>query len=339
MKQTKDIFRKFFKRYALDALSAMALGLFASLIIGLILSQLSKIPGLAFIKDFANIVSAKSPVVGSAIGVAIAHGLKCAPLTMFSSAATGAFGYSLGGPVGAYIAAVIGAEFGNLISNKTKIDIILVPSITIITGCIAGKFVGPYISTFMTNIGELINVATTLRPIPMGIAVSSLMGIALTMPISSAAIAISLNLTGLAAGAATVGCCAQMVGFAISSYRENKTSGLISQGIGTSMLQVANIFKNPLIFIPPTLAGAIIGPISTTIFKMENISIGAGMGTSGLVGPLGTFTAMQGTEVAYTLILKIILLQFIAPAVLSFIFSEFMRKKGWIKFGDMDLSL
>ncbi|MCY6369193.1 PTS transporter subunit IIC [Clostridium ganghwense] len=278
-------------------------------------------------------------MVGSAIGAAIAYGLKSSQLTIFSSVATGAFGYTLGGPVGAYIASVLGVEVGELVAGKTKIDIILVPSITIITGGLAGKFVGPYISTFMTDIGSVINIATTLHPIPMGIAVSTLMGIALTTPISSAAIAISLNMTGLAAGAATMGCCAQMVGFAVSSYRENKISGLISQGIGTSMLQVSNILKNPLILFPPTITGAILGPIATTVFKIENISIGAGMGTSGLVGPIGTFTAMQGIKPNSILILQIIVLQFIVPALISISISEFMRKKGWIKFGDMKLDL
>lgn len=308
MRKDLSIMKKLGKRYFIDALSAMALGLFSSLIIGLILSQISKIPGLLFLKEFSDIVSAKSPVVGSAIGVAIAYGLKCSPLTIFSSAATGAFGYALGGPVGAYIAATFGAEIGELVVGKTKADIIIIPSITIISGCIAGKFVGPYISAFMTNLGSVINSATELRPIPMGIAVSVLMGLALTAPISSAAIAISLNLSGIAAGAATMGCCAQMVGFAVISYRENKISGLLSQGIGTSMLQVGNIIKHPLILIPPTIAGMILGPISTSIFKLENIAIGAGMGTSGLVGPFGTFTA-----------------------IISILIAEWMRKKGYIK--------
>ncbi|MFD3156625.1 PTS transporter subunit IIC [Haloimpatiens sp. FM7330] len=339
MKDTKSLFKKFFKRYFIDALSAMALGLFSSLIIGLILSQISKIPGLAFINEFSKIISAKSPVVGSAIGVAIAWGFKSAPLAIFSCAAVGAFGYTLGGPVGAYIASVVGAELGNLISNKTKVDIILVPSVTIITGCLAGKFIGPYISEFMTDLGHVINLATTLHPIPMGIAVSSLMGLALTAPISSAAIAISLKMSGLAAGAATMGCCAQMVGFAVASYRENKVAGLISQGLGTSMLQVANIFKNPLILIPPTLSGAILGPIATTIFKLQNNPMGAGMGTSGLVGPIGTLAAMENLKPSSIIIFEIILLEFIAPAILTLIFSEIMRKHGWIKYGDMKLEL
>ncbi|MFA9398969.1 MAG: PTS transporter subunit IIC [Clostridiaceae bacterium] len=339
MKKKEGIIKKLLKRYFLDALSAMALGLFASLIIGLILSQISKIPGLSFIKEFSDIISATSPVVGSAIGVAIAYGLKASPLTIFSSAATGAFGYMLGGPVGAYVAAVVGAEFGELVSHKTKVDIIIVPSVTIIMGGLAGKFVGPYIASFMTDLGQLINAATTLHKIPMGITVSVLMGLALTAPISSAAIAISLGLNGLAAGAATMGCCAQMVGFAVISYRENKISGLLSQGIGTSMLQVANVLRNPLIIIPPTIAGAILGPISTYVFHLENIAIGAGMGTAGLVGPIGTFTAMKGQISTTALIIEIIVLEFIAPALISLGIAEFMRKKKWIKFGDMKLEL
>ncbi|MGH4052439.1 MAG: PTS transporter subunit IIC [Clostridium sp.] len=341
MGKFKIILKKALKRYFLDALSAMALGLFASLIIGLILSQFSKIPGLNFLKEFTEIISAKSPVVGAAIGVAVAWGLKVTPLAMFSSAATGAFGYMYmgGGPVGAFIAAIIGAELGNLVSGKTKLDIVIVPIVTIITGSIAGKFVGPYISTFMTDLGAFINSATTLMPIPMGIAVSTLMGLALTAPISSAAIAISLNMSGLAAGAATVGCSAQMVGFAVASYRENKLSGLLSQGLGTSMLQVPNIVKRPQVWIPATLAGAILGPLSTTIFAMTNNSLGAGMGTSGLVGQFGTFAAMQASAPTSVIVLKILLLHFIAPAALTLLFSEIMRKKGWIREGDLKLNV
>ncbi|MBU3092636.1 PTS sugar transporter subunit IIC [Clostridium sp. CF011] len=341
MEKFKIVVKKGLKRYFLDALSAMALGLFASLIIGLILSQLSKIPALAFLEEFAEIISVKSPVVGAAIGVAIAWGLKVTPLTMFSCAATGAFGYMYmgGGPVGSFIAAVIGAELGNFVSGKTKIDIVIVPIVTIVTGSISGKFVGPYISVLMTNIGAVINSATTLMPIPMGIAVSTLMGLALTAPISSAAIAISLKMSGLAAGAATVGCSAQMIGFAVSSYRENKISGLVSQGLGTSMLQVPNIIRRPQVWIPPTLAGAILGPLATTVLSMKNNSLGAGMGTSGLVGQFGTLAAMQGSQPTSVIVLKILLLHFIAPAVLTLLFSEIMRKKGWISQGDLKLKL
>lgn len=339
METSNNIFKKAFKRYFLDALSAMALGLFASLIIGLILSQLSKIPGLEFIKEFAEIVSAKSPVVGSAIGTAIAYGLKTSPLVIFSSAATGAFGYKLGGPVGCYVAAVIGAELGNLISGKTKVDIVLVPIVTIITGCVAGKFVGPYISQFMTNLGGVINSATELQPIPMGIAVATLMGLCLTAPISSAAIAISLNMSGLAAGAATVGCCAQMIGFAVISYKANGMGGFISQGLGTSMLQVPNIVKKPQTWIAPTLAGAILGPFATTVFKMTNNSLGAGMGTSGLVGQFGTWAVMSGSQPQSTLLIKIVVLHFLAPAVLSYVFYLILKQIGWINDEDLKLNL
>ena len=341
MEKFKTLVRKGVNRYLLGALSAMALGLFASLIIGLILSQLAKVPGLAFLKEFTEIISSKSPVVGSAIGVAVAWGLKVTPLAMFSSAATGAFGYMYmgGGPVGAFVAAVVGAELGNLVAGKTKVDIVIVPIVTIVAGSIAGKFVGPYISAFMTYLGVLINSATTLMPIPMGIAVSTLMGLTLSSPISSAAIAISLKMSGLAAGAATVGCSSQMIGFAVSSYRENKVGGLLAQGLGTSKLQLPNIIRHPQVWIPPTLAGAILGPFSTTIFAMKNNSLGAGMGTSGFVGQFGTLAAMQGSEPTSIIIIKIIFLHFIAPAVLTLIFSEIMRNKGWIREGDLKLEL
>ena len=341
MEKFKTFAKNVFKRDFIDALSAMALGLFASLIIGLILSQLSKIPGLAFLKEFTQIISSKSPVIGCTIGVAVAWGLKVTPLTMFSSAATGAFGYMYmgGGPVGAFVAALIGAELGNLVAGKTKLDILIVPIVTIVAGSIAGKFVGPFISAFMTHLGAVINSATTLMPVPMGIAVATLMGMTLSSPISSAAIAISLNMSGLAAGAATVGCSAQMIGFAVASYRENKTGGLIAQGLGTSKLQLPNILRRPLVWIPPTLAGAILGPLSTTVFAMKNNSIGAGMGTSGFVGQFGTLAAMEGSAPTSVIVLKILLLHFIAPAALTLLFSELMRKKGWIKLGDMKLKL
>jgi len=339
MDKVKSVLKKGFKRYGLDALGAMALGLFSSLIIGLILSQLSAIPGLAFLKEFADVVSAKSPVVGSAIGVAVAWGLKVKPLAIFSSAITGAFGYNLGGPVGSFVAAVFGAEFGNLVAGKTRVDIVVIPSVTIIVGGLMGKFVGPVVSAIMTSIGNFINVATTLMPIPMGILVSTTMGMVLTAPISSAALAIALNMSGLAAGAATVGCSTQMIGFAVASYRENKIGGLIAQGLGTSMLQVPNILKKPQIWIPPTLASAILGPLATTIFAMENNPMGAGMGTSGLVGQFGTWAVMISTHSPLILLGKILLLHFILPALLTLLISEFMRKKGWIQYGDMKLDL
>ena len=356
-----DFIKKHSKRYFIDALGAMALGLFSSLIIGLIMTQIINLiwpevsgtvtlqrfgdcvqlltsgqaTGLEFIEVFKYLIGSSSPVVGAAIGVAVAWGLKAKPLVMFSSAVTGAYGYMLGGPVGCYIAALVGAEFAKLVAGRTKIDIILSPIVTILTGCVAGWLVGPAVSALMTSLGQLIMRATELQPLFMGIVVSVVMGMVLTAPISSAALAIMLNLSGLAAGAATVGCCAQMVGFAVASFRENRWGGLIAQGLGTSMLQVPNIVRHPQIWIPPTLASAILGPISTLVFRMTNIPLGAGMGTSGLVGQVGTFTAMAGVYDFWTLLIIVIGLHFIAPALLTLLFSEFMRKKGWIKPGDM----
>lgn len=355
------VVKKHSKRYFIDALGAMALGLFSSLIIGLILTQIINLiwpeigggvtlerfgqavaaitggtaQGLEPIEVFKYLIGASSPVVGAAIGVAVAWGLKAKPLAQFSSAVTGAFGYMLGGPVGCYVAALAGAECARLVAGKTKIDIILTPVMTIVTGCVVGWLVGPAVSVFMTSLGQLIMLATELQPFFMGIAVSVIVGLVLTAPISSAALCIMLGLSGLAAGAATVGCCAQMVGFAVASFRENRWGGLLAQGLGTSMLQVPNIVRHPLIWIPPTLASAILGPVSTLVFGMTNIPMGAGMGTSGLVGQVGTVTAMAGTYDFGTLLLIMAGLHVVLPAALTLLFSEFMRKKGWIKPGDM----
>lgn len=321
------------KRYGIEALGAMALGLFASLIVGLILKTLGDKIGIAFLTDYGVRAMA---MTGPAIGVAVAFGLKAPPLVLFSSVITGMAGNAAGGPAGCFIAAVVGAEFGKLVSKETKVDIIVTPVVTIIAGVATGLLVGPGIGQFMVWLGALIMKATELQPIPMGILVAVIVGMVLTAPISSAALCIMLKLGGLAAGAATVGCCAQMVGFAVASYRENGWGGLVSQGLGTSMLQVPNIVKNPLIWIPPTLASAIIGPFATTLFQMTNVPEGAGMGTSGIVGQFGTVAAMGFTG---GVIVKILLLHVIAPAVLTLAISEFMRKKGWIKFGDMKLDV
>ncbi|MBQ2817426.1 MAG: PTS sugar transporter subunit IIC [Clostridia bacterium] len=332
--------KKAAKRYFLDAMSAMALGLFASLIIGLIISQLSKFAFLSWLAPFGSMLAASSPVVGSAIGVACAFGLKVKPLAMLASAATGAIGYDLGGPVGAYVASVVGAELGNLIAGKTPVDIVLVPIVTIITGGLAGTFVGPGVSAMMSGLGAFINTATEMNPVPMGIIVSTVVGMVLTLPISSAALCISLGLEGIAAGAAAVGCSAQMIGFAVMSYRENKFGGLLAQGLGTSMLQVPNIFKNPLVWIPPTLASAILGPISTAVLGMVNNSMGAGMGTSGLVGQFGAWAAMSAQGMSpVVIIIQIVVMHVILPAILTLIFSEILRKIGWIKENDLKLDL
>lgn len=326
------------KRWFVDAMSAMALGLFSSLIIGLILSQLGRIPYLGFLGEFSEIISASSPVVGAAIGASIAAGLKSHPLVIFSSVVTGAFGYSVGGPVGAYVAALVGEEIGRLVSKKTPVDIIITPIVTIIAGCLAGKLVGPGVQNLMNGLGSIINSATELAPLPMGILVAVIVGMVLTAPISSAALCIMLDLTGLAAGAAAVGCCAQMVGFAVNSFKDNGWGGLISQGLGTSMLQFGNIMRKPAIWLAPTLASAVLGPISTCVFKMENTATGAGMGTSGLVGQFGVFSAMTDAN-QMVLLLQVVLLHFILPAALSLLFHLLFKKVGLVKDGDMKISV
>ncbi len=322
-----------FKRYFVDALSFMALGLFSTLIIGLIISELGSKIG---VEELVTIGTYAKSATGAGIGVAIAYALKAPPLVLFSSAVVGLAGNELGGPAAAYISVILGAEFGKLISKSTFIDIIITPVVTIVTGVAVAMYVGPVIGSFMTWLGEVILWATELMPFLMGIIVSVVMGIVLTLPISSAALSIMLGLSGIAAGAAAAGCSAQMVGFAVASYRENKINGLLSQGLGTSMLQMPNIMKNPRIWIPPTLASAITGPISTVVFKMQNIPTGAGMGTSGLVGQFGALSAMGYTNEVY---IQIALVHFILPAIFTLIFSEIMRKKGWIKFGDMQLNV
>ena len=319
------------KRYAIDALGAMALGLFASLIVGLILKVIGEKIGIQFLVTCG--LKAMG-MLGPAIGVAVAHGLQAPPLVLFASTITGMAGAELGGPAGCFIAVVIGTEFGKIVSKETKIDIIVTPMVTILMGVLTAQFVGPGIAALMNALGDLIMRATELKPIPMGVLVSLLMGLALTAPISSAALAIMLDLSGLAAGAATVGCSAQMIGFAIASYRENGWSGLISQGLGTSMLQIPNIVKNPLILIPPTLTSMLLGPLATTIFQMKNVPAGAGMGTSGLVGQFGTIEAMGASPNVF---LNIVILHLILPAVITLLISEFMRRRNWIKWGDLKL--
>ncbi|MEG2956980.1 MAG: PTS sugar transporter subunit IIC [Christensenellaceae bacterium] len=333
------VIKKFAKRWFIDGLGAMALGLFSSLIIGLIISQLSTIPGLSLLKEFSDIISAKSPVVGAAIGVAIAYGLKSKPLVMFASAATGAFGYALGGPVGAYIAAIVGAEIGTLVAGKTPVDIIVTPIVTILAGCFVGWLVGPPLNAFMMWLGSIINSATVLSPVPMGIAIAVIVGMALTAPISSAALCIMLGLEGLAAGAAAAGCCAQMIGFAAMSFKENGWGGFIAQGIGTSMLQFPNILRRPQIWIPPILASAIVGPISTAIFGMTNTPTGAGMGTSGLVGQFGAWAAMGSNTPAPMLLFEIGLVHFILPIILTLLFAYFLRKINWIRPQDLKINM
>lgn len=375
------------KRYLLDALGAMALGLFASLLIGTIFKTIGDLTGIRLLLQINTVASL---MTGPAIAVAVAYALKAPPLVLFSSCVVGAVGYGLvlnnipitlaaveiaveggvttlplselsaqvgnitgatgravvgdfagGGPVGAFVAACIAVECGKLVSKETKVDILVTPAVTILIGVLVGIYVGPPISSFMTWFGSVVALATQQQPVIMGILVSMLMGIALTLPISSAAIAVALGLSGLAAGASTVGCSAQMVGFAVMSFRENGWGGLVAQGLGTSMLQMPNIIKNWRIWIPPTLASMILGPLATTLFKMDNIPIGAGMGTSGLVGQIGTITKMTanaGNSVVM-MYLGILLLHFVLPAALTLLIAAPMRKIGWIKSGDLKLDL
>lgn len=242
-----------------------------------------------------------------------------------------------GEPLGAFIAAYVGIVFGHMVSGKTKVEILVTPIVTIGTGSAVGLLLGPPISQFMTGLGAIINWGTEQQPFLMGIIVSVLMGMILTLPISSAALGIILNLSGLAAGAATVGCCCNMVGFAVASYRENKVGGLLAQGIGTSMLQVPNIVRKPVIWLPAILSSAILGPVGTVVLHMTSNATGSGMGTAGLVGQIMTWQTMIQTEPASIVLIKILLIQILLPAVVTLAISEFMRRRQWIKFGDMQL--
>ncbi|OWZ83567.1 PTS sugar transporter subunit IID [Natranaerobius trueperi] len=327
------------RRYGIDALGHMALGLFGSLIVGLILRELGDKLGIAFFIE--TVWPIANDMTGPAIGVAVAYGLNAPPLVIFSSAISGMAGAEVGGPAGAFLGAVVGAELGKLVSKETKIDIVLTPAVTIITGTYIGSRVGPMLDFLMSEvIGDFLIYATELHPIPMGAIIAVSMGLLLTFPVSSAALAIMLDLSGIAAGAAAVGCASQMIGFAVSSYRENKIGGLLAQGIGTSMLQIPNIVKNPLILIPPTLTSAILGPFVTTIFRMENTKEGAGMGTSGFVGQFGTIAAMEGQGFqTFEIYFRMFAFHFIFPAIIALIISELMRKKGYINSGDMKLDI
>ena len=325
-----------FKTYIVDALSFMAMGLFCSLILGLIIKQIALIPGLDFLKDIALLLQS-APVVGGSIGMAIALGLKRAPLVTISSVAVGALGYQFGGPIGAYLASVVGIEAGSLVSKRTPVDIIVTPLVAVVAGGLFAKYCCVPINEWVMSLGEVINRATMLNPFIMGVVVSVSVGCLLTLPISSAALCISIGIGGLAAGAATAGCCAQMIGFAVISYKDNGVGGLVSQGLGTSMLQIGNIARKPVIWLAPTLASAILGPISTMWLKMTNNAAGAGMGTAGLVGPLGCWDTMAPTTDHGILLAEIIGLYFIAPAVLSLFFHCIMKWLGWVKDGDMKL--
>ena len=336
------------KRYGIDALGAMAQGLFASLLIGTILATLGQQLGIEVLVTIGGY--AKS-VTGPAMAVAIGYALHCPPLVLFSLIAVGGAANELGGaggPLSVFVVAVFAAEFGKMVSKETKVDLIVTPSVTICVGVLLSMWWAPSIGAAASAVGGAIMWATELQPFFMGIAVSVLVGMALTLPISSAAICAALGLTGLAGGAAVAGCCAQMVGFAVMSFRENRWSGLVSQGIGTSMLQIGNIVRKPLIWIPPTLAAAVTGPISTCLFqmKMNGDAVASGMGTCGFVGQIGVYTgwlndiaAGAKTDIMAMDWAGLVLISFILPAVLTVLFAYPMRKKGWIKSEDLKLDL
>lgn len=317
------------RRYGIDALNYMTLGLFGSLVIGLILKTVG---GWTGIDGLVQAGTMAQQAMGAAIGVAVAYGLQGPPIVIFASAAIGLFGAQMGGPVGCFVAVAVATEASKLVSRTTPLDIIVTPATALISGFAVATALAPVIGNVLAATGNAIQWAMTLQPLLMSVLLAVAMGMILTGPTSSAALAISLNLGGLAGGAATVGCAAQMVGFAVMGFKENRSAGLLSLGLGTSMLQLPNIVRNPRIWIPPVLTAAILGPIATLVFGMRNVPTGSGMGTSGLVGQVGTLAAMgNGVEVW----LKIGLLHFLAPAVLCVLIAWPLRRIGWIKPGDL----
>lgn len=336
------------KRYGIDALGAMAQGLFASLLIGTIISTIGTQFDIAVLIEIGNFAKTVS---GPAMAIAIGYALHCPPLVLFSLATVGFAANECGGaggPLAVLFIAIIASELGKAVSKETKIDIIVTPFVTIVSGVLLSIYCAPYIGKAASFVGELIMMATELHPFVMGIIVSVIVGIALTLPISSAAICAALSLTGLAGGAALAGCCAQMVGFAVMSYKENKVGGLLAQGIGTSMLQMGNIVKNPKIWIPPTVASAICGPIATCVFKLEmnGAAISSGMGTCGLVGQIGVYTGWindiaAGVKDSITAMdwFGLIVISVVAPAIITPLIALPLRKIGWIKENDLKLDL
>ena len=331
------------KTYFVDAMGSMALGLFATLLISTIFSTVGEYTGWVLFNEIA--FYAKS-CTGAALGIAIAHTLKAPPLVMLSASVVGMIGNGIadhhfmgvgdGGPAGAFLVCILAVELGKLVSKETPIDILVTPVTTILSGGLAALAICPAVSTVMSWLGHFINTATEMQPLLMGVLVAVVVGMVLTLPISSAAICAMIGISGLAGGAATAGCCAQMVGFAVISFRENKWGGLVAQGLGTSMLQMGNIVKNPRIWIPATLASAITGPISTMVFKLECTGVSAGMGTCGMVGPLGVLKEMGFTTYAW---MAVVVACIVLPAVLSLLFAAILRKLGWIKEDDLKLAL
>ena len=343
--------KKYLNRLFIDGLSGMAYGLFSTLIIGTIICQIGALVGNNTIRAYLTAMgSVAKTITGAGIGVGVAVKLKSSPLTTISAAVAGmvgAFpnlaleGFKMGAPgepLGAFIAAYVAIEVGGLISGKTKLEIILTPLCCILAGAVVGYLVGPYISAAMKWLGELVNINVDKSPIIGGMLVSVIMGILLTLPISSAAIGISMGITGLAAGATTIGCCCHMVGFAVISYRENKFGGLIAQGIGTSMIQMPNLVKKPILWLPSIISSAILGPVSSAVLKMVSTPVGSGMGSAGLVGQFSAFEAMTAAGFSPVIaLIEIAVMHFVLPAVVTLGVAESMRKLGLIKNGDLRL--
>ena len=344
------------KVYFVDAMSAMALGLFASLLMATIFGTVLKyVPSGNVFHDLLTLLSKYAPATGGAtgavLGIAVAYALKAPALVMFASGVVGLCGNDMltaitaadgitksvaAGPAGAFLCVLVACEVGKLVSGETKVDIIVTPAVTLMAGMITATVVCPTGSYVMYWLGYFINYATTIMPFFMGVVIAVVVGVILTLPISSAAVCAMIGISGLAGGAAVAGCCAQMVGFAVASFRENKWGGVVAQGIGTSMLQMGNIVKKPAVWLPATVTAAITGPVSTCLFKLECSGVSAGMGTCGLVGPIGVFTDMGFSAASVLGVLTVCL---VLPAVLSLLISEIMRKLGFIKFGDLKLDL
>ena len=351
------------KRYFIDAMGAMAQGLFCTLLVGTILNTLGQQFGIGFLTRIIvtvgkgegavgyTIGGLASAMVGPGIAVAIGFALHCPTLVLFSLIPVGFAANAMGGaggPLAVYVVAIVAAECGKLVAKETKIDILVTPIVTVLVGVGFAALIAAPVGTAASAVGQAIMWATELQPFFMGIIVSVVIGVALTLPISSAAICAALGLTGLAGGAAVAGCCAQMVGFAVMSFRENRWGGLAAQGLGTSMLQMGNIVRNPRIWIPPTLAAAITGPVATCLFRLEmnGAPVSSGMGTCGLVGQIGVYTGWvndvaSGAKAAVTGMdwLGLVLISFVLPAVLTWLIAIPLRKWGWIKDGDLKLDL
>lgn len=323
------------KIYFIESMGAMTRALFATLLVGIILRTLGEELDIPFLRD--TVWSLASQSTGAAIAFSVAYSLMASQLVMFSVAVVGFASYSLGGPLGVFVASIVATEVGKMVSGETSLDIVVTPVVTVLIGVLLSELIAPGIQRIMQGIGAILIQATETNPFVMSVLIAVIVGMVLTLPISSAALCVMLELDGLAAGAATIGCCAQMIGFATISYRDNGFRGAFAQGIGTSMLQMPNIYKNWKIWIPPTLASAIIAPLAVMVFKMKNTALESGMGSCGFVGQIGTYNAMKGEASMSFVWFSILLLHFILPAVVSYGIYFLMKRKGWIKEGELSI--